>query len=55
MEKAKRNIVTQDYENGGIKMVNLVAYIKNLKLSWIRRAFKINSKWMYLLKENIDF
>ena len=31
-------MLVKDYTNGGIKMINLTAFINSLKLTWIRRA-----------------
>ena len=55
-DKISRDIISKDYCNGGLKMVNIPAYIKGLKLTWIRRAFKSSSKVYRLLtySENIN-
>ena len=36
-EKIKRIILTQDYNNGGLRMVDLENFIYSMKITWIRR------------------
>ena len=43
--KIKRNVVIKQYWEGGLKMVNLAAFIEALKLTWIRRLLQSDSKW----------
>ena len=38
-EKCKRNLITQNYTRGGIKMININNFITALKCTWIRRFF----------------
>lgn len=47
-EKIKRNTLMQDYEKGGLKMINLEKFIWSLKVSWIKRI--LESKHGGLLK-----
>ena len=49
-EKLKRDLITQDYKVGGLKMINLSNFVIALKSSWIRRLFMDNSKWVNLFK-----
>ena len=44
-EKIKRDILTQDYKYGGIKMPNIYHVITSLKLTWMRRLFLNDTKW----------
>lgn len=37
VDEIKRNQITQDYEMGGLKMVDIDNCIKGLKSSWIKR------------------
>ena len=39
-DKINRDVISNNYCDGGLKMVNIPAYIKGFKLTWIRRAFK---------------
>ena len=36
-EKIKRVILIQDYEKGGLKMIDLEMFIMSLKISWLKR------------------
>lgn len=42
-EKVKRSTLTQEYEMGGIKMVDIEKFIQSLKISWIKRILNQNS------------
>ena len=54
VDKIKRDIVVKEYINGGLQMVNLVAYINSLKLSWIRRMFTSEGKWKKIITSKVD-
>ena len=41
----KRIVSRQNYQNGGIKMIDLDNFIKAIKLTWIRRLLKNQNKW----------
>jgi hypothetical protein len=46
-DKVKRSIVTQDYQSGGLKMVNIDNFITSLKCSWVKRLVTTNDKpWL---------
>ena len=49
-EKVKRDIITQDYCKGGLKMMNLMNYIMSLKSSWLGRLITSNSRWTKLFE-----
>ena len=52
IDRVKRDVITQDYDKGGIKMIDLRSYIESLKTTWIRRIIKGNdSKWKLLTNE----
>lgn len=54
-DKIKRQVFTQRYEHGGLRMVDINSYIKGLKSTWIRRLIKDNnSKWKTLLENTIN-
>ena len=53
-DKIKREVIIQQYADGGLKMVNLKAYIDSLKLSWIRRLYQTTAKWQLILKSFVD-
>ena len=46
-DKIKRGYVTLDYNEGGLRMVNLQNHIQSLKLTWMTRLFtSIKSEWL---------
>jgi len=49
-EKIKRDIITQAYCNGGLKMINIEKYMISLKSSWLRRCIVSNSRWIKLFE-----
>ena len=49
-EKVKRDLITQDYSKGGLKMINIRNYIISLKSSWLRRLIVSNSRWTRLFE-----
>ena len=54
VDKVKRDVVTKDYMEGGLKMVNTRAFIESLKLGWIRRLFQGNAKWQTISSKLFD-
>ena len=48
-DKIKWVYVTQDYTNGGLRMVYIEGFIQSLKLTWMNRLFKSDSQpWLQL-------
>lgn len=52
-DKIKRTVVIQDYENGGLRMIDIRTFMNALKITWIRRqliahkdCFEIHN-WLY--------
>ena len=39
-EKIKRDILTENYYKGGLKMIDINMFIKSLKISWIKRILE---------------
>ena len=52
VDRVKRDITTKDYKQGGLKMIRIEFFIKSLKISWIRRIFQKDSKWLHLLQSS---
>ena len=50
-DKIKRKIAKNKIEKGGIAMVDIQAFDKALKLTWIRRFLNGDSKWKYVITE----
>ena len=49
-DKVKRSIITQDYNAGGLKMIDLQTFIHSLKLTWLRRISEMNNKFSHLVE-----
>ena len=54
-DKIKRQRLVQSYEEGGLKMFELVSFIKSLKISWLKRLYWANPNliWAKLVKAKI--
>ena len=53
--KIKQNVVVKQYCEGGIKMINLKAFINSMKLTWLRRMILSDSPWQSIIKKTINF
>ena len=51
--KLKQSTVIKQYCNGGLKMINIRAFIDALKSTWIRRLLTTDSKWLALITSQI--
>ena len=54
-DKVKRSIVIQNYDKGGIRMVDVEHFIYSLKLTWVRRLILEKKKYMNILYESYPF
>ena len=54
--KIKRSIMISDYENGGLRMLDLNSFDEALKLSWMRKYLNYNNsgKWKLLFDFQLD-
>ena len=50
-DKMRRSLSKQKIINGGIGMIDIKLFDKSLKLTWIRRFFKCQSRWKELITE----
>ena len=50
MDKNKREVIIQDFIQGGLRMIHLEKYIYALKLGWIRRLIINESKYKILFQ-----
>ena len=50
----KQNMLVKERSEEGLKMINIDAFIKGLKATWIRRLIISNSKWQYIIKSNLN-
>ena len=54
-DKIKRSYITLDYNEGGLRMVNLQNHIQSLKLTWMTRMFTtIKSGWLQFFETVIS-
>lgn len=54
-DKIKRSLVTQNYDMGGLRMVDLGMFINSLKLTWLRRILKNTNKYLTTVNELYPF
>lgn len=54
-DRIKRNIVTQEYNWGGLRMIDVQTFINALKLSWIRRLISSGKKYLHIIEETYPF
>ena len=53
-DRIKRDIITRDYSQGGLRMVNIKLFIQSLKLSWIRRLIFEKKEWKHFIEMHIS-
>ena len=52
-DKISRNLLIQDYDMGGCKMVHIKSFIKSLKISWLKKLISSDFEmWQNILFEN---
>ena len=47
-DKVKRTKIIQKYEEDGLKMINVKAFMDSMKLSWLKRLFTSKADWSYI-------
>ena len=52
--KVKQSVMIKDYNQGGLKMINLEAFVNSLKITCIRRLMTSESKWTEIVKMYVD-
>ena len=54
-DKIKRKTIIKDYKYGGLKMIDINAFIRSLKGSWIKRIYDDTNKgmWKYIYKNKL--
>ena len=50
VNRVKKDIMQKEYQEGGLKMINIHSFILALKSTWIRRLFFNNCKWQNITK-----
>ena len=53
--KIKQTIVVKQYCEGGLRMINLKAFMISVKITWLRRITLIDSPWQSGIKDIIHF
>ena len=50
-DRIKRKVTIKDYQEGGLRMIDVFAFNQSLKITWIRRLLNSeNEKWVNLLE-----
>ncbi len=48
-DKISRNTIIQNYEDGGLKMIDIESSLNSLKVSWVKRLlYGKDAKWKHL-------
>ena len=51
-DKIKRSIIIQDFNKGGLRMLDLQCFIQSLKVTWMSRLFKsTSSSWIDIFEQ----
>ena len=53
-DKIKRSVIVKDYADGGLKMLNLFAFIRALKTTWIKKLILKDGGWSAIIKLEFD-
>ena len=55
-DKIKRNTIIQDYENSGLKMIDLNIFIKSIKAGWVKRITNENNDgdWKHIYINKLE-
>ena len=54
-DKIKRNVVINDYLEGGIKMIDIFSFNKSLKATWIKKYLDVNNKGSWKIFFDLEF
>ena len=54
IDRIKRDMLCKEYIQGGLKMINVEAFLNSLKTTWIRRLITNNHKWTKLISLYIN-
>ena len=52
-DPVKRAKVIQNYSNGGLCMIDLQAFVKSMKMSWLRRLFTTKMAWQEVIRNQL--
>lgn len=54
IHKIKKNTIIQDYNQGGLKMIDYKEFMLALKSTWIRRLLHSSPKWIHILEAEMN-
>lgn len=54
-DRIKRSIIIKDMNAGGLRMINILNFIKALKISWLRRAIQNSENCTWINLSHVDF
>ncbi len=52
-DQIKRNMLTNDYSEGGLKMTDILAFCKYMKIKWVKRLLSSTGLWQSLAKATV--
>lgn len=52
--RIKKTVLCQDYCNGGLRMININAFIAALKTTWLRKLITNNNQWIVILQSSLN-
>ena len=52
-DPVKRAKVTQNHSNGGLYMLDLQAFVKSMKMSWLRKLFTAKMEWQEVIRNQL--
>ena len=52
--KIKKEVIVKQYFEGGLKMINLKAFVQGLKITWVKRLLTKSSQWQHLISHTIN-
>lgn len=52
--KIKQSVIVKQYFEGGLNMINLIAFTQALKITWLRHILQKESKWQLLIRKFVN-
>ena len=52
--KVKQSVVVKQYHEGGLKMINIRAFMNGLKISWLRKVILNGGKWKLIICQEMN-
>lgn len=54
VDRINRDVMTKNYQEGGLKMIHLNSYVQALKTTWIRRLIHSAGKWNSIISSQVN-